>query len=143
VLHRWAYGARPWLAPAAATSIDQRVPPAPGTGASYRMSHAHSRYLCPRWAESLVHLHHRSVTETAHFTKSDEEPGCCGELCCVTVSASVWMNCSRGCTGSTSKITRPANTKRGVGQGPCRAHVSDVDKGQIAWGIYALPANLR
>ena len=48
--------------------------PALGTGASYHMPHAHSRYLSPRWAESLIHLHDCRVTETAHLTKSDEEP---------------------------------------------------------------------
>jgi hypothetical protein len=29
----------------------------------------------------LVYFPYRNAIETAHFTKSDEEPGCCGELC--------------------------------------------------------------
>jgi hypothetical protein len=29
----------------------------------------------------LVYFPYRHAIETAHFTKSDEEPGCCGELC--------------------------------------------------------------
>ena len=28
----------------------------------------------------LVYFPYRNAIETAHFTKSDEEPGCCGEL---------------------------------------------------------------
>jgi hypothetical protein len=29
----------------------------------------------------LVYFPYGNARETAHFTKSDEEPGCCGELC--------------------------------------------------------------